>query len=591
MEKKVNMAAVILAGGMGRRMHGEKKLFLSFQGRSFLERILESFEGLLPVRLSVDAELPYLGTALPLITDRYPGAGPLGGICSALEVCTEDALFITACDMPFLQRSTVQRMMKAYQENPGQILLASQNDRKHPLLGIYPRTVLSAAQQQIRNGDYKIKCLLDQFEIRYAELDDDDCSAANFNSPQEYAAQVSGEVLQIEDAVSLLRAAAAPVMETENIVLSQSLGRVSAEDITAQTDQPPFPRSPLDGYALRAADSKGADPEHPLTLRVIGKIYAGQVFDGKIGPGQCVRLMTGAPIPEGADTVIRQEDTDYGEAHVCIYKEQTAWKNYCHAGDDYHAGTVLVRKGSRITAVSAAVAAGTGRNSLQVYRRPKVAVISTGDEVLQAGEALMPGKIYDTNLPFVTGRLAEFGGTEIIGMHGADEADQIAELIGTLAKENDLIITTGGVSVGEKDIMHAVLDVLGAQKLFWRVNIKPGAPTLAFVYEDTPVICLTGNPFGVMVNFELLVRPVLEKISRGAILPGRKERLMLTEDLPKKADVRRFLKGIAEDGKVRAAKGSQDAGTISLMAQCNCYIELPEGASGKKGDSVWVYLL
>lgn len=586
-----SMSAVILAGGLGRRMHGEKKAFMTMQGRSFLEHILESLGGLFPVYLSVDQEEPYLQTGLPLITDKYPGIGPMGGICSAMQVCPEDALFVAACDMPFLEKDTVQRLIQAYRKDPGKITLARQGGRRHPLLGIWPKSVLPLLMEQIQRKEYSFKRLLDTQEVHYVTLTDQDRSAVNLNSPQEYKVQVDGELLEIEDAVSLLRSAVSPVKEREELPISQALGRILAEDVAAMADQPPFPRSPLDGYALRAEDSEGADSEHPVTLQVIGKIYAGQVFEGRVGPGQCVRLMTGAPIPEGADTVIRQEDTDYGEAQVQIYTAQKAYRNYCPAGDDYHAGTILLRKGSRITAVSAAVAAGTGKDCLQVYRRPRAAVISTGDEIVPAGEPLMPGKIYDTNLPFVTGRLAEIGCSEVVGMHGADEADRVAQLIRDLAKENDLIITTGGVSVGEKDIMHDVLKILGAQKLFWRVNIKPGAPTLAFVYEDTLVICLTGNPFGVMVNSELLVRPVLEKLSNGAVLPGRKEKLVLTEDVPKKADVRRFLKGIADNGTVRAVKGSQDAGTISPMAQCNCYIELPEGSSGKKGDMVWAHIL
>ncbi len=590
-QQKQSMAAVILAGGLGRRMHGENKAFMTIQGRSFLDHILESLGGLLPVYLSVDEGKPYLQTGIPLIEDKYPGIGPMGGICSAMQECPEDALFIAACDMPFLRKETAEKLISAYQESPGKITLAWQGGRWHPLFAIWPKSVLPALLEEIRRKEYSFRKLVDTQEVQYVILEEHDRSVVNLNSPQEFAAQVDGELLEVEDAVSLLRSAICPVTDTEQVPLMQALGRVLAENIIAQTDQPPFPRSPLDGYALRAQDSESADPEHPATLQVIGKIFAGQTFDGCIGPGQCVRLMTGAPIPKGADTVVRQEDTDYGEKKVRIFAAQKAWRNYCLAGDDYHAGTLLLKKESRITAVGAAVAAGAGKNCLQVYRRPKIAVISTGDEILPAGEPLMPGKIYDTNLPFVTGRLSEIGGTQVTGMHGADEADHVAQQIRTLVKENDLIITTGGVSVGEKDIMHDVLKILGAQKLFWRVNVKPGAPTLAFVTEDTLVICLTGNPFGVMVNFELLVRPVLEKLSGGAILPGRKEKLVLTEDVPKKADVRRFLKGIAENGTVRAVKGSQDAGTISPMAQCNCYIELLEGSAGRKGDTVWAHIL
>ena len=328
-----------------------------------------------------------------------------------------------------------------------------------------------------------------------------------------------------------------------------------------------------------------------MSLRVIGKIYAGQVFEGTVGPGECVRLMTGAPIPEGADTVIRQEDTDYGEDIVQIYAGQRAYENYCMAGDDFKCGDALLKKGTRIGSMAAAIAAGAGLDELPVFCRPKVAVISTGDEIMPAGSQLMPGRIFDTNLPFVTGRLAELGGTVITGMHSNDDASGMAALIRQLAPEHDLIITTGGVSVGEKDIMHDVLELLGADKLFWRVKIKPGAPTLAFIYEDTLIICLTGNPYGVMVNFELLVRPVLVKLSSGSILPGRKEQRQLSMDSPKHGKMRRFLKGFADEEVVGFAEGSQASGTIASMASCNCFIELPAGSGGRKGDTVWVHYL
>ena len=585
------IGAVILAGGENRRMHGEKKLFLPLDGYSFLERVRKSFEGLLPVYLSVEEEEPYRQTGLELITDLYPGTGPLGGICTAMQYCKEEALFIAACDMPFLQRQTVEQILETYRKNPGRITLAWQDGKCQPLLGIYPRDLAGEILEQMKRQEYSLKALLEGRDLQFVQLEEKDLSAQNLNSSAEYARHFSGRPLQIEEAISMLRSAASVVREKETISLGQPVGRILAEDIIAEHEQPPFARSPLDGYALRTRDTKGAGPEKPVRLKVIGKIYAGQVYEGTVGAGQCVRLMTGAPIPAGADTVIRQEDTDFGTEEVQIFAEGTAYKDYCPAGEDYRPGDLLLRKGSRIGAAAAAVAAGAGFTSLQVYRRPKVAVISTGDEIIPAGQVLEPGKIYDTNLPYVTARLEELGGTQVTGLHCQDSTEEMADLIRSLAKHNDLIITTGGVSVGEKDIMHAVLERLGGQKLFWKVRIKPGAPTLAFITEGTLVICLTGNPYGVMVNFELLIRPVLEKISCGAVLPGRKEKRILAEDSAKKADVRRFLKGMTDGEMVCPAKGPQGAGTIASMALCNCLIELPAQSAGKKGEEVWVHIL
>ena len=590
-EKHRSIGAVILAGGKNRRMHGEKKLFLSLGGMSFLDHLKDSLKVFDQLYLSVDAAGPYEGTGLPLIIDHYPAIGPMGGICSALEECPEDALFITACDMPHLKGETVRGLIRSYLMHPDEIIVAADGERIHALLGIYPKSILPEMKRQIEMGNYKMRDFLKMQKVHRLQLSEDDPSAVNINSAQEYLPYAGEGPVSIETAKDLLLASLDPVAETETVPLADALRRILAEDITAVIDQPPFSRSPLDGYALRAADSEGADRDHPAVLKVIGKIYAGQAYDGTVGPGECVRLMTGAPIPDGADTVIRQEDTDYGEDLAQIYAPQKAYGNYCYAGEDFRRGDVLLKAGTRIGSMAMAVAAGTGCRELPVYRRPKIAVISSGDEILPPGSRLGAGKIYDTNLTFVAGRLAELGGTDITGLHSNDDVEGMAALIRRLAPDHDLIITTGGVSVGEKDIMHGVLAALEAEKLFWRVKVKPGAPTLAFIYDHTPVICLTGNPYGVMVNFELLVRPVLVKLSGGAVTAGKTEERQLSEDSPKGGGRRRFLKGRADENGVYFAEGSQAAGTIASMAYCNCFIEMPEGSSGKKGVKVWVHYL
>ncbi len=589
--KYAGIGAVILAGGKNRRMHGEKKAFFRYGGTTFLDRVKESLKDLETIYISVDTPEPYEGADLPVIADIYPGTGPLGGICSALETCREDALFVAACDMPFLQSDTVRQLLDAYLACPGTVTIAAEGEWQHALCGIYPKNVLPMLRRQLSEGNYKMRDFLKDQDVQEVQLQTDDRSAVNINSVQEYLKQAGDEPLEIETAVSLLRGSVDPVTDTEDVPLLHALGRVLAGDIAADMDQPPFPRSPLDGYALRASDSEGASRECPVKLKVTGKIYAGQVFEGTVRPGECVRLMTGAPIPEGADTVIRQEDTDYGADEVQIYASLKAFDNYCAAGDDFRSGDVLVPAGTRIGSTAVAAAAGTGCAALTVRRMPKAAVVSTGDETLPAGSSLQAGKIYDTNLPFVTARLAELGVRQVTGMHCNDEVADMADRIRALSADHDLIITTGGVSVGEKDIMHGVCTALGAEKLFWRVKLKPGSPTLAFIFEKTLVICLTGNPYGVMVNFELLVRPVLEKLSGGAVTPGKRVKGTLLEDSPKRGKMRRFLKGIASGSEARFAAGSQASGTIASMAACNCFIELPAGSGGKKGDTVWIHYL
>ena len=399
-------------------------------------------------------------------------------------------------------------------------------------------------------------------------------------------------MLQIEEAQAMLTEQVRKIEQTERVSLADALGRVLAEDVTAERDQPPFPRSPLDGYAVRAADVAGASKENPAVLHVIGRIYAGYVFDGIVGEGQAVRLMTGAPIPEGADAIIRQEDTFAENDTVQIYVSSEPYQNYCFQGEDYKAGTVLLPKDSRLDAGKITVLSSLGKTEAVVYRKPSVAVISTGDEVLVPGQPWSPGKIYDSNRAYICARLTEAGNPPVISMHAADEARKVADEIRKAAQQADFVITTGGVSVGEKDILHDVVKLLDAERLFWKVRIKPGSPTLAFVCEGTLVLCLSGNPFGAIANFELLARPVL------AALTGQKDWLLpmenavLQNDFRKPAGARRFLRGCLENGKVYINGKMQSSGAIASMVECNCLVEIrPDMAGAMAGETVQVYRL
>lgn len=409
-------------------------------------------------------------------------------------------------------------------------------------------------------------------------------------------------MLQLEEAIDFLLDQTTPITETESVSLFRSVSRILAESYPAYADQPPFPRSPLDGYAVRGQDTQGASKDSPKILTVIGTIYAGEVFPGAVKEHEAVRITTGAPIPQGADTVIRQEDTDYGKTQVCIYRESPPWKNYCFQGEDYRKGEILLKSGAPMDGISIALAASLGLEKLRVYRKPKIAVISTGDELIQPGAPLTPGKIYDSNRHLLTGRLLDFGVSPFASLHWKDEAESMAEKIRELSREADLIVTTGGVSVGEKDIMHRVISLLSektsvkteafAKRLFWRVEIKPGAPTLAAVIGKTLMICLSGNPFAAAANFELLVRPVMGKLTGDNRWFMKRCQAVLDNDFPKPGNVRRFLRGYTEDGKAWVSTGNHASGTLSAMAGCNCLIEISRGQNGAvKGEKVWTYLL
>ncbi len=399
-------------------------------------------------------------------------------------------------------------------------------------------------------------------------------------------------MVSLEEAVGILQEATNPIPETEVLPLREAIGYTLAEDATAQLDQPPFPRSPLDGYAVRAADVAGASRSDPVRLRVCGSVWTGKVYTSTVEPGTAVRILTGAPVPNGADTVIRQEDTDRGMENVSIFSASRPYENYCFAGEDWRAGDVLIKRGMVLRGAGIALLAGLGRSSVTVYRKPRVTIILTGDEIVMPGQQLAPGKIYDTNGFYLETRLMEMGIPPEARIHAGDELAEILLELDRFGSSQDLVLTTGGVSVGERDRIPAALSAAGAQPLFQGVCIKPGAPVMAAKLGSTILLCLSGNPYAAVATFELLARPVLARMTGNPALEMVRQRAVLESDFPKRAGVRRFLRGFANAGKVRISAGNQASGALSALVDSNCLVEIPtELAGAEKGREVWIYLL
>ena len=386
------------------------------------------------------------------------------------------------------------------------------------------------------------------------------------------------------------------INETEEVELNKAGGRILAQDMVAEFNNPPFDRSPVDGYACKAEDLAGASSEHPVKLKVMEEIDAGQYSERVVESGQAVRIMTGAAIPKGCDCCIFQEDTDYGEETVEIYREVKQWDNYCFAGEDFKKGTTLLKKGTHIGYVEAAVLAGMGAAKVPVYRRPKVVLLTTGDEVVEPGNPLPAGKIYNSNMTMLSARMMELG-IEPFYMEAVKDNPQVmAEKIKEIAEQADMIITTGGVSVGKKDIMHESIRLIDAERIFWRVNMKPGMPTLFSVYKNAsggkvPVISLSGNPFGVAVTIELLIRPALEKMMQNPAIGLKEVTGVMADDFVKGIKGRRFIRAYWENGRFHLPNGLHSNGVLSSMAGCNCLIDTKtmedkESKSLKTGDKV-----
>lgn len=392
----------------------------------------------------------------------------------------------------------------------------------------------------------------------------------------------------VERAVELSRAAAA-VLEEEQVPLPQALGRTLRRPVFAPFPQPPFDRSPLDGYALRAADIVSASEEMPALLRVAEKVCAGQVPSRPLAPGQAVRVMTGAMLPPGADCVIRQEDTDLGEERVRIFHAAAAGENRCLAGEEYAAGTLLLDRGTRMDAAALAVAAGAGVERLWVCRRARTAVIATGDELCAPGCPLPPGKVYDVNTAYLEARLGQLGMPPDVSIRSGDTLEGIVRALEACAG-SDLIVTTGGVSVGERDLMEPALTAWGAEVVFHGVAMKPGMPTLLARRGGTVVMALSGNPFAAAVAFELFARPVLGRMTEAPGLEMERTTALAAADFQKPGGtVRRYLRGRLERGTV-TVPGAQRNGQMRSMVGCNCLVELPGGAM-RRGDRVDILIL
>lgn len=379
--------------------------------------------------------------------------------------------------------------------------------------------------------------------------------------------------------------------KTERKTLEDCLGRVLSEDVYALLDMPPFSRSAQDGYALCSKDSIGATGENPVKLKVTGKIYAGDHLDVQVRPGEAVRIMTGAMVPAGADCVLRQEDTDEGEDVVQIYKEVEPGCSICFKGEEYKKGHTLLHEGTKIDAAALAVASGNGIMELPVYRRVKAAVVSSGSEVVEPGTPLTPGKIYNTNTVYMKARLHQLGAQVMMSRTVGDELEIMEEALKEAANQAELVITTGGVSVGQKDLTEEALLSIGAEILFHGIAIKPGMPTLAAEKDGVLFIGLSGNPFSAAIPFEMFVREILSLKMGDPDLKLRRETLTAVTGFSKNSRRRRFLRGKAE-GKEVWLPDQQANGQMRSMVGCNCLIEIPAGSGPvKAGDKVEVLWL
>lgn len=359
-------------------------------------------------------------------------------------------------------------------------------------------------------------------------------------------------------------------------------------------NNPPFNRSPLDGFTFNNTDTIGATKDNPIAFNVISEILAGDFCDKKNLSKEAFRIMTGAPIPDGCNCVIKQEDVIFNEETKTLYvdRELKPFENFCFLGEDLKIDDLVIKQGEIITYNHIGVLASLGINTIKVLKKPKVGVLSLGSELTMPGKDLEKGKIYNSNLFTIVSKLKYLGVDGIIFPPMCDDSVSVSNFISEELKNIDFLITTGGVSVGKKDIMHDVIKKLGANRLFWKINIQPGTPVLASEKDGKLILSLSGNPFASLVNFELLGRPVLSKLSSNAIKNTTLVEGVVRGGFNKKSSKRRFIRGYFRDGYIYLNDKKHSSGTISSLIGKNAIVEvLPGTPYLSEGDKVSVILI
>ncbi len=401
-------------------------------------------------------------------------------------------------------------------------------------------------------------------------------------------------MISVEEALDaiLLRI---PRLGRERIHIMGALGRVLAEDIASPRPIPPWPNSAMDGYAVRAGDVAGASGENPAVLRVVAELQAGFEASRAVGPGEAIRIMTGAPIPEGADAVVMVELTEGGgEGEVRILQSVPKGEAIRPAAEDVKAGERVFEAGTRLGPAAIAMLANIGRAQVSVHQRPRVAILSTGEELVDLDQEPAIGQIYNSNSYALAAQVKEAGGEPILLGIARDNAEDL-ELRLREGLSADVLLTSGGVSVGDFDLVKNTLGDLGNEMHFWRVRMKPGKPMAFGTLNGKPVFGLPGNPVSTMVSFELFVRPSLMKMQGLAGLHRPKVEARLLHGLKKSPERRHYVRAVAsyEGGEWTArAIEAQGSNIIHSMLRANSLIVFPEYETDLPADSrVQVILL
>ena len=383
-------------------------------------------------------------------------------------------------------------------------------------------------------------------------------------------------MISVEEALSRLLA---PLerLPLEQVSIVDSIGRVLAEDLAARRTQPPFAVSAMDGYAARAEDLAAV----PVELRIVAEVPAGAGFGGHVGPGEAARIFTGAPMPAGTDTIVIQEDTERDGDRVRVLEGAARGRYVRREGLDFGEGDLLLRAGRRLTARDIGLAAAMNRPWLFVHRRPRVGILSTGDEIVMPGDPIGPHQIVSSNSLALAAFVTACGGIPVSVGNAPDDPAALRQ-VAAATRGVDLLVTTGGASVGEHDLVRDVLGADGLELDFWQIAMRPGKPLMVGRYRGTPMVGLPGNPVSTLVCALLFLRPALDRLSGAASAEEAAPTARLGTALPKNDRRQDYLRSKL----TRAADGTletfpfevQDSSMMRLLSEADCLVVRPPQA-------------
>jgi len=624
---KSKVTGLILAGGRGTRMGRVDKGLQPFQGATLAAHVLRRLAPqVATVVVNANRNLPQyqaLEGVAAVVPDAMGGyEGPLAGLQTGLQHCATALLLTAPCDSPFLPADLAERLYAAMQADDADLAIAVTMERDeqdpsaalyrqpHPVFSLLKAGVLPQLDAYLATGARRMEGFYKT--LRVAEVLFDDAAAfRNINTLEELqrhereqmpaAVPSSGgdpAALHVAEAQRLICERVAPLAATERLPLLAALDRVLAEDIISPINVPAYDNSAMDGYALRGADLP-AEGAAPVVLNTIGVAYAGRPFAQAPQPRECVRIMTGAAIPPGCDSVIPQELAAAidGDQVTIAHGAIRPGANLRRAGEDLKAGGTAIAQGKIIRPADLGLVASLGIAEVTVRRKLRVAFFSTGDELRSVGECLDEGCVYDSNRYTIFGMLARLG-CEVIDMGVVrDDPAALEAALRTACKTADAIITSGGVSEGAADYTRDIMAVLG-QVDFWKLAMRPGRP-LAFgkVQADGDaawLFGLPGNPVAVMVSFYMFARPALLRMM-GAQAKQPAMQARAAEAIRKRPGRTEYQRGIISTGangepQVRLT-GAQGSGILSSMTEANCIVVLHhEQANVAAGQMVDVLL-